>query len=409
MATNAEWLVRFERVTPWGSGTCSKSPAYTPEEPAVIVRGKGCRVWDADGREFIDFRNALGPVTIGYANEEVNEAITKQLADGIIFGQPAPLECEVAEIICETVPCAEKARFVKTGGEAIAACVKIARAYTGRGHIIQIGYNGWLNSLARGTKILPNEVAGELPGGVPAGFAEYHHACAWNDTEAVEELFDEHKNQIAAVVVACDYINAEAGHIFYTFLRKLTCDNGALLIFDEIVMGMRIAIGGAHEYFNVDPELAVLSKGIANGMPLAAYLGRADVMDACGKNGSAVVSSTFAGETLSLAAAKKCFEIYKRENVVQFLWDQGKKMWDGLNGIFQKKRIGIKIAGLYPYGAFVFGKDVSQERFLRAAYRNGVSLYTGASYMNFSHADADVDEALDRLSAACDEFIEGGV
>jgi len=404
MPTNAEWQKRFERIMPWGSGTCSKAPVYAPEEPAVIVRGSGCRVWDADGREFIDFRNGLGPVTLGYAYPEVDEAIARQLKDGIIFSQPSPLECEVAETVCRMVPCAEKARFLKTGGEAIAACIRIARAYTGRDHIVQIGYNGWLNSLAGGARILPGKTAAEYPGGVPAGIGELHHGCGWNDTETLGDLFDEYKNKIAAVTVACDYADAGAGKTFYPFLRKLADENGALLIFDEIVMGMRIAIGGAHDYFGVDPDLAVLSKGIANGMPLAVYLGRAEVMDTCDRNGRAVVSSTFAGDALSLAAAKACLAVYEREDVVGFLWKQGKKMWDGLNGIFKRNGLGIKTAGLYPYGAFVFEDGGLAEPFFRAAYRNGVCLYGSASYMNFSHGDNDVAEALERLSKACGEI-----
>jgi len=403
MTTNAEWLARLNKITPWGSGTCSKAALYAPEEPAVIVRGNGCRVWDADGREFIDFRFGLGPVTLGYAYPEVDEAIKAQLKDGIIFGQPSPLECVAAETVCRMLPHAEKARFLKTGGEAIAACVKLARAFTGRDRVVHIGYNGWLSGLARGAKILPKSRTDGYPGGVPAATGELHHNCGWNDAEALAELFDEHPDEVAAIVVACDYADAEAGRTFYPFLRELADRRGALLIFDEIVMGMRIAVGGAHEYFGVKPDLAVLSKGIANGMPLSVYLGRADVMDACGKDGRAVISSTFAGEALSLAAAIACFKIYERENVVGFLWKQGRVMWDGLNEIFSRRGVGIRVAGLYPYGAFVYG-ETDAEPFFRAAYRNGVSLYGGASYICYSHSDADIHEALERLDRACAEL-----
>jgi len=156
--SNQEWYERLQQVMPFGSSTCSKKAQYLPDEPSVIVRGKGCRVWDAEGREFIDFRNSLGPITLGYRFSAVDDAIREQLDNGIIFGHPHPLECEVAEMLCEVVPCAEQARFLKTGGEAMAACIRLARAFTGRDHVIQIGYNGWINSLASGARVLPGQV-----------------------------------------------------------------------------------------------------------------------------------------------------------------------------------------------------------------------------------------------------------
>jgi glutamate-1-semialdehyde 2,1-aminomutase len=405
MPTNAEWLERFEKIMPWGSGTCSKAVTYFPDEPNVITHGKGCRVWDANGKEYIDFRNSLGPVTLGHAYPEVNQAIIEQLNKGIIFGHPTPLECEVAEIACKMIPCGEKARFLKTGGEACAAAIKIARAFTGRDHIIQLGYNGWLNSVARGTKILPGRIAepGDYPKGIPSGVGDYFHSCGWNNETRIKELFSEYNGKIAAVLVQGDYLNPEDGHTFFPFVREITAKNGALLIFDEIVKGMRIAIGGAHDYFKVKPDLAVLSKGIANGMPLAVYLGRADVMEACGRKGGAVVSSTFAGEALSLAAAKACFAIYEREDVIGYLWKMGSLVWDGLNEIFKRKGLGISVVGFSPTGTFKYEDNKLTEPFMRAAYRNGVCLY-GTSYINYSHKEADVAETLERLERACGEI-----
>src|SRR6476661_4310835 len=153
------WTQRLQDVMPFGSSTSSKAPSLEPEEPSVIARGKGCRVWDDRGREFIDFRNGLGPVTLGYAFPAVNEAIKKQLDNGCVYGHPHPLECEVAEMLRDMIPCAEQVRFLKTGGEALAACIKIARAYTNREHVIQVGYNGWINSLSAGGRILPGQNA----------------------------------------------------------------------------------------------------------------------------------------------------------------------------------------------------------------------------------------------------------
>lgn len=403
MTSSMEWHQRLGKAIPWGSSTCSKAPALLPEEPAVIVKGKGCRVWDADGNEFIDFRNGLGPVTLGYQVPEVDEAIRRQLESGIIFGQPHPLEGEVAEMLCELIPCADQARFLKTGGEAIAAAIRIARAYTGRDHIVQVGYNGWLSALSGGGQTLPGQKAtGKPPKGVPAALSELHHSVGWNDIAALTRLFEHSGERVAAVVVAADYAEMEKGAVFYPALRELTRQYGALLIYDEIVTGFRIAIGGVQQYFGVTPDLAVFSKGIANGMPLAAYVGRKEVMAACDRGG-AVISSTFGGETLSLAASKATIQLYKDRDVVGHLWKQGEKLWNGLNDTLKREGLPIELKGCWPCPAFVLvpGSDNGvKERFFRAAYRNGVSLYN-VSYVNFSHKDADIDEALERLERAC--------
>ncbi|MHC4872949.1 MAG: aminotransferase class III-fold pyridoxal phosphate-dependent enzyme [Planctomycetota bacterium] len=216
---NEECAEKLFKYIPWGSSTCSKKAVLTPEEPAVIVKGKGCRVWDADGKEYIDFRNALGPVTIGYNIPEINESIKNQLDDGIIFGYAHPIEGEVAELICNMVPCAEKARFLKTGGEAVAACIKLARAYTGKSHIIQIGYNGWLNSVAMGANILPGSEAESCPEGIPDELSALHHCCSWNDKEGVEKLFKELNGKIAALLISADYAKMELGRDFYPMMK----------------------------------------------------------------------------------------------------------------------------------------------------------------------------------------------
>ena len=393
-----EWTDRLQRVIPWGSSTCSKSPRLTPEEPGVIVKGKGCRVWDADGREFIDFRNGLGPVTLGYQFPAVDTAIRKQLKQGIVFGHPHPLECEVAEMLCEVIPCAERARFLKTGGEANAACIRLARYYTGRDHIIHIGYNGWLNSLASGARLLPGQTAKSSPPGVPLNLSSLHHGCDWNDMETINRLFNGYDGQIAAVMVAADYEHMDIGKTFYPELRKVTSKHGSLLIYDEIVTGFRVAVGGVQEYFNIIPDLAVFGKGIANGMPLSVFAGKKDIMDKCEKGG-VIISSTFGGETLSLAAAKAAILTYRNQDVIGHLWKQGDKLWGKLNGLFNKYGIPMEVKGFYPCPAFVVKNGADNdilEKFLRAAYKNGVSLYD-VSYITYSHKARDIKETLERL------------
>ncbi|GIP34818.1 aminotransferase class III-fold pyridoxal phosphate-dependent enzyme [Paenibacillus sp. J2TS4] len=429
------WYERMSRVIPWGSSTCSKAPVLIPEEPGVIVRGNGCRVWDMDGKEYIDFRNGLGPVTLGYRYPAVDDAIRAQLDSGISFGHPHPLEGEVAEMLCELIPCAEQVRFMKTGGEAIAAAIRLARHYTGRDHIVQVGYNGWLNSLAAGGSQLPGQSAPAVPG-VPRELSSLHHAAGWNDLPALERLFAEYNGQIAAVVVAADYANMEQGRTYYPALRELTRKHGSLLIFDEIVTGFRIALGGVQQYFDTIPDLAVYSKGLANGMPLSVFAGRKEVMACCDRGGT-VISSTFGGETLSLAAAKACINTYVEHDVVDHLWHWGEKLWSGLNRMFEQHDIPLEVRGFWPCPAIVLRSgqkallhneggrqasgdqggrssgreraDVSREelkeRFFRFAYKHGLSLYN-VSYVNFSHREQDIVEALSRMERVCTDLKE---
>lgn len=397
MLSNSEYYQLLDDFIPWGSSTCSKHAVLVPEEPAVIVRGKGCRVWDADGREFIDYRNALGPISLGYCYPAVDEAIRKQLADGILFGHPHILEAETAELFCSIVPCAEKARFLKTGGEAAAAAIKIARAATGRDHVIQIGYNGWLNSMGSGALALPGRPAPRNLPGIPQGFSDLHHTAAWNDRAALENYAIDYSGRIAAVIVAADYRNMEAGRTFYPYLREFADRIGALLIFDEIVTGFRMATGGVQEYFGVTPDLAVFAKAIANGMPLSVYCGKAEYMNVLK---DAIVSSTYAGDALSLAAAKAVMQVYKTEPVIEHLWSTAQQLWGGFNALAKKYNMPISVPEpITPIARFVYGESDIEDfrnRFRRGCYANGISFYEGG-YVNYSHHAEDIAETLEKV------------
>lgn len=405
------WTDKLNHLIPWGSSTCSKAPLVAPEEPGVVVRGAGCRVWDDRDREYIDFRNGMGPVTLGYGYGPVADAIRTQLDRGIVFGHPHPLECEVAQMLCDLVPCAEQARFLKTGGEAVAACIRAARTYTGRDHIIQVGYNGWLNSLAHGGLRMPNQPQLEVPPGVPRAVSELHHACAWNDIEAMRKLFNEFDGNIAGVVVAADYRHMADGKTFYPQVRELTEQHGAVLIYDEIVTGFRVALAGVQEYFGVTPDMAVFAKGMANGMPLSAYVGRRDLMNTFERG---VVSSTYGGEVLSLAAAKATIQTYAGHHVVDFLWSQARALWTQVNCMLDDRGIAAKLEGFWPCPLWVEqpgaaptepGTENLLDRLFRRSFAHGLSFYL-ASYINFSHKDEDVAETLHRFERVCDDLVE---
>lgn len=379
-----------EKYLAQGSSTSSKIPVFEDSEPALIVKGKGCRVWDFDGNEYIDFRNALGPITLGYSVSEINEAIIEQLKSGIIFGHPHPLEGEVAELLVNIIPCAERVRFLKTGGEALAACIKIARNATARNIILHCGYNGWLNSLSGGG-YRPEGIALSQPNkGVPLALQALHKSLPWGSIKEWEKIFSEQGEDIAAVVIASDYSEMEKGKDFLPALRKLTKRYDSLMIIDEIVTGFRLARGGAHQYFNFLPDMAVFGKGLANGMPISAYLGRADLIDSARAIG---ISTTFGGETISLAAAKASINFYERNKVIDHLWKVGKIFQEGVNILFKKYGLKAVFKGFPVCPLFDFEDSNLKRDFFKKCYRSGISLYD-VSYVNYSHKEEDIRETL---------------
>ena len=384
---------------PMATQTHSKAPRadLRREEPCFIVRGKGCRVWDVDGNEYIDFRNGLGPITLGYGFPAVDEALRRQLENGTVFSYAHPLEVEVAAGLVEAIPCAESVRFLKTGGEAMAAAHRLARAFTGRDHIITCGYHGWLNTTSRA--------------GVPAAIRSVYQALSWGDVETCEREFDRNPEGIAAVSVACGYGDIERGHTFLPALRELSRQHGALLIFDEIVTGFRLRLGGAQDYFGVVPDLAVFAKGISNGVPLSCYLGRREIMD---RVEEASISSTYGGDTLGLAAAGAVLQTYNSEDVIGTLWQRGQQLHQGFGALCRDLGIAAGFKGLPPVGELVFEHPDPARRaelflhFNAEVLKRGLIIYS-IFYPNYSHAPEDIEAALEVMEAALMAMLEKGV
>ncbi len=381
-------------VIPMGTQTHSKAPreALRDVEPCFLVKGKGCRVWDVDGNEYIDFRNGLGPVSLGYCFEAVDNAVKAQIDNGYIFSYAHPLEDRVARRLVDIIPCAEKVRFLKTGGEAMAATHRLARGFTGRDVVVTCGYHGWINT-----------VTGK---GTPKAIGSVYRQLPWGDVTPFEDLFRDMGDEIAAVSVACDYRDMEKGHEFLPALRALTEKYGALLIFDEIVTGFRLARAGAQEYFNVIPDLAVFAKGMSNGVPLSCYCGRADVMDVVK---DVVISSTFGGDTLGLAACDAVLNVYEDEPVIETLWARGQQLHMGFNEVCAELEIPAQFWGMPPLGLLAFShEDASQNaelfvQFNGEVLKRGVIIYS-VCYPNYSHSEADIDEALGGMREALGEL-----
>ncbi len=307
-----ELLERALKTIPVGSQTFSKSHLQMPQgkAPLFLERGKGSRCIDVDGNEYVDLIMGLAPLTLGYCDPDVDQAIKIQMERGITYSMPSILEVELAERIVKMVPCAEMVRFGKNGSDATSGGIRLARAHTGRDKIIVCGYHGWhdwyIGSTARHL-------------GVPKATQNLTVSIPYNDLEALAQVFKDNPGEIAALIM--EPMSADKPLDGYLeSVKEMVHKNGALLIFDEVITGFRYAKGGAQEYFGVVPDLAAFGKAMANGMPLSAITGRADVMK---KMNDIFFSGTFGGETLSLAASIAVLDKIENEPVLEHLWSMG--------------------------------------------------------------------------------------
>lgn len=388
---NSEALLeRALRTIPLGSQTFSKSKTQLPYgvSPYFVERAQGSRIWDADGNEYIDFANALACVTLGYRDPDVDEAVRRQMENGVTFSLPHRLEMEVAEMLVEMIPCAEKVRFAKNGTDATSGSIRVARAYTGRERVAVCGYHGWQDwYIGSTTRDL----------GVPRAVKELTHTFTYNDVPSLQRLFEEHPGEFAAVILE-PLSGAYPENGFLEKIKVLTHQHGALLIFDETVTGFRVSSGGAQELFGVTPDLATFGKGIANGYPLSALVGKAEYMDVVEK---IFFSGTFGGETLSLAAAKAVLTKLRREPVLETLKVRGQKLLDGVNRLISEFAIPhlLSVCG-HPSWSFLVFKDSSpftsweiKTLFMQEMFKRGI-FTIGAQTLSYAHSDADIEALL---------------
>jgi glutamate-1-semialdehyde 2,1-aminomutase len=385
------YLARAEKVIPLGSQTFSKSRTQYPYgvSPYFIRRGQGSRVWDIDGNEYIDFVNSLASVTLGYNDPDVTQAVREQLEEGVIFSLPHPIEAEVAELICEMVPCAEMVRFGKNGSDATSGAIRLARAYTGRDRVAVCGYHGWqdwyIGSTARHR-------------GVPQATRDLTHAFAYNDLDSLQALLDARPGEFAAVIIEPMNVAAPAPG-FLEGVKALTVQHGALLVFDETITGFRYARGGAQALFGVTPDLATFGKGLANGYPVSAVAGRRDVMRLMEE---IFFSFTFGGETLSLAAAKATLLKLRREPVVQTLTARGQAIMAGTQRIIDAAGLDdiFAISG-HPTWSFLNIRDARgasafeiKTLWMQELLQRGV-LSVGTHNVSYAHSLSDVTSLLE--------------
>ena len=324
MSNSSAFFEDAKRHIPGGVNSPVRAFRAVGQDPLFIDHAKGSHIFDVDGNEYVDYVCSWGPMILGHAYQPVIDAVKSACDKGLSYGAPTEKETVLAKLILEAVPFMDKVRLVNSGTEAVMSAIRVARGYTGRDKIIKFrgNYHGHSDGLlvTAGSGLLTESTPDSA--GVPAGYTKTTLLADYNDAESVEALFAANKGEIAAVIV--EPVSANMGVVppkegFLEFLRKITKDNGALLIFDEVITGFRLAFGGASEYFGIHPDMITFGKIVGGGMPLAAYVGKKDIMDVVAPVGAVYQAGTLSGNPIavtagieSLKALKADKDIYRR-------------------------------------------------------------------------------------------------
>ncbi len=399
--------------------------------PLYFDRAAGCRLWDLDGREYLDLCCSHGATLLGHGDPRVREAVEQALARGAACSYENELHGEFAQLLCQTVPCCELVRFTGSGTEATLHCLRLARAFTGRSKIVKIeghfhGYHDQVMfSIGTPAELLGNEVApAPHPGsaGIPPELAEHLVLVPYNRTDLLERAFEQHANEIAALI--CEPVYYNAGCIlpapdFLASMRRQTREHGALLIFDEVLSAFRMSPGGAQEYLRTTPDLCTLGKAVGGGLPLSVFGGRRDIMEHLMPEGNCQHSGTYNGHPLAVAAGLAAVTAYRQPGFYDHIHAVGERLFGGLNDLFARRQIAAHVQGLGARFGIYFGisgearsyRDAVRHdrekmlQFVAAAIAHGVYFhdYGGAAcHHGFCAAMtlADVDETLARLDDA---------
>lgn len=381
---------KAKEFIPLGTQTYSKSVFQYPYgvSPLYADRADGAYLWDVDGNQFIDLVGALWTVGLGYKDKDVMSAVMTQLESGSIFSLSHTIECDVAELITRLVPCAEMVRFAKNGTDVTSAAIRLSRAATNRDHVAICGYHGWQDWYISITN---------KKRGIPQQVTELSHHFRYNDIESLKALFAAYPNQIAAVILEPMNMYFPKDN-FLQHVRELCDTHGAVLVFDEIVTGFRMSVGGAQEVFGVTPDLATFGKSIANGMPLSVLAGKRHLMSLLD---DVYFSGTFGGEALSLAAAKAVLEKIQHPEILTKIHKQGAYLADALARIIEQHGLEhcLSFSG-HAHWKHLLIKDydnytaIAIKTFiLKESFARGV-LTLGPSYISYALSDQDLESIL---------------
>ena len=412
------------RYLPGGVNSPVRAFKAVGGSPLFITRGRGSRIYDADGNEFIDYVNSWGPLILGHSHPRIVTALKKAVDNGTSFGAPTRLETELARAICSAMPAIEMVRLVNSGTEATMSAIRLARAFTNRDKIIKFagGYHGHSDGLlAKAGSGLATLGITDSPG-VPKSYVEHTLVCPYNDITAVERLFSHHPTGIAAIIV--EPVAANMGVVapqagFLEGLRKLTKEFGALLIFDEVISGFRLGYGGAQELYGINPDLTSLGKIIGGGLPVGAYGGRRDIMQMVAPEGPVYQAGTLSGNPLAMTAGIETLKILSRAGTYEQLETKSRRLEEGITEAAAKTGVRVKVSRVGSLLTIFFSEEMPVD--YDTAKMADTKTYAGffgrllaqgiywppsqfeAAFVSTAHSDDDIQatvEAIERVFAS---------
>jgi glutamate-1-semialdehyde aminotransferase len=374
------------------------------EYPIFLESGKGCRLTDVDGNEFIDFLCGYGPIILGYRESEVDEAVYKQITEkGFCFSLTQKYQNDLAKKIAELVPSAEMSIFLKTGSDATTASIRIARAHTNKLKVMRCGYHGW------------HDWCVEMKGGIPKKFYEDVFEFQYNNLTQLEELMAVHGNETAAIIMTpFGHPNHQKMQIpqpgFLEGVRDLADKYSAVLIYDEIRTGFRLSLGGAQALYRVHPDISVLGKAIANGYPISVVTGKKDVMMAAAEK--LFISSTFFPNSEAFIAALKTVEILERDNVLANIWEKGEWFMEKIQETLNRHDVGAELTGIAPMFYITFKvdetgsyKDKRKDFYTQMIRKKFFFTPYHHAYICYRHTEEDLNLALNAIDESL-EFVK---
>jgi glutamate-1-semialdehyde 2,1-aminomutase len=414
-AKSEEIFSTAQKLMPGGVSSPVRAFKSVGGQPIVFDHVKGAYIWDVDGNQYIDYVGTWGPAICGHAHPVVIEALHEALEKGTSFGAPCALENVLAEMVIDAVPSIDVVRFVNSGTEACMSVLRLMRAFTGRDKIIKFEgcYHGHADMfLVKAGSGVATLGLPDSPG-VPKSTTNNTLTAPYNDLETVKKLFAEHPEQIAGVILEpvvgnSGFVTPDAG--FLEGLREITQEHGALLVFDEVMTGFRIAYGGAQEKFGVTPDLTTLGKVIGGGLPVGAYGGRADIMSMVAPAGPMYQAGTLSGNPLAMTAGIKTLELLRKPGTYEQLEQITQKLSSGLLAVAREAGHGVTGGSISAmFGMFFTDKEVHNyddaktsdlkkfARFHRGMLEQGIYLAPSqfeAGFTSLAHTDEDIDKTL---------------
>ncbi|MEO2068982.1 MAG: glutamate-1-semialdehyde 2,1-aminomutase [Desulfurobacteriaceae bacterium] len=415
-----------KKYIPGGVNSPVRAFKSVGDTPRFIAKAQGSHIWDVDGNEYIDYVCSWGPMILGHAHPEVIKAIQEQAEKGTSYGAPTELEVKLAKMIVDLVPSVEKVRMVNSGTEATMSAIRLARGYTGRNKVIKFegGYHGHVDALLVKAGSGLTTFGVPTSPGIPEDFAKHTITVPFNDIDALKKVIDEVGDDVAAVIM--EPVMANAGLIipeegYLEKVREITLEKGIILIFDEVITGFRLSLGGAQEYFGINPDLSCFGKIIGGGLPVGAFGGKKEIMDYLAPEGPVYQAGTLSGNPLAMIAGIKTLELLQQEGVYESLKKKTEKLSEGL-------KEAAKEAGIYDKLCFKMiesisivyftNKDVKNyqdaltsntdayAKFFRKMLEQGVYLAPSqfeVAFMSTAHTEEDIEKTIEAAKVAFKE------